>query len=118
MSKAIEDVIAERQRQQIIEGWTPEHDDTHTDNALADAAACYVVHYAAREWVFAGDNGPAIYSTDPPHAPPPWGLGSVHWPKHWDLAWWKPKDPRRDLVRAAALIVAEIERLDRLATAK
>lgn len=26
---------------------------------------------------------------------------------------WKPKDRRRDLVRAAALLVAEIERLDR-----
>ena len=33
------------------------------------------------------------------------------WP--WSLDWWKPKDPRRDLVRAGALIVAEIERLDR-----
>ncbi len=29
--------------------------------------------------------------------------------------WWKPKDRRRDLVRAGALIVAEIERLDRAA---
>jgi hypothetical protein len=33
------------------------------------------------------------------------------WP--WSLHWWKPKSPRRDLIRAAALIVAEIERLDR-----
>jgi hypothetical protein len=35
------------------------------------------------------------------------------WPWHDD--WWKPKDRRRDLIRAAALIVAEIERLDRAA---
>ena len=34
-----------------------------------------------------------------------------HWP--WDMKWWKPKNRRRDLVRAAALLVAEIERLDR-----
>ncbi|MGY0790895.1 hypothetical protein ACW7BJ_16135 [Azospirillum argentinense] len=33
------------------------------------------------------------------------------WP--WGARWWKPKDPRRDLVRAGALIAAEIERLDR-----
>ncbi|WP_171346570.1 hypothetical protein [Acinetobacter baumannii] len=26
---------------------------------------------------------------------------------------WKPKSPRQDLVRAAALLIAEIERLDR-----
>lgn len=26
---------------------------------------------------------------------------------------WQPKNPRRDLVRAAALIIAEIERIDR-----
>jgi hypothetical protein len=35
------------------------------------------------------------------------------WP--WHSRWWKPKDERRNLVRAAALIVAEIERLDRAA---
>jgi len=34
------------------------------------------------------------------------------WP--WDGTWWKPKSPRRDLVRAGALILAEIERLDRI----
>lgn len=27
--------------------------------------------------------------------------------------WWKPTNRRRDLVKAAALILAEIERLDR-----
>lgn len=33
------------------------------------------------------------------------------WP--WRDSDWKPKDRRRDLIRAAALIVAEVERLDR-----
>lgn len=32
--------------------------------------------------------------------------------------WWKPKDRRRNLVKAGALIVAEIERLDRLASGR
>lgn len=38
------------------------------------------------------------------------------WPvcgKPWDEKWWKPKNPRRDLVKAGALILAEIERIDR-----
>jgi len=35
------------------------------------------------------------------------------WP--WAEKWWKPKNERRDLVKAAALILAEIERLDRAA---
>ena len=35
------------------------------------------------------------------------------WP--WARRFWNPKDKRRDLVRAGALIIAEIERLDRLA---
>lgn len=33
------------------------------------------------------------------------------WP--WPTKLWKPKDRRRDLVRAAALLIAEIERMDR-----
>lgn len=35
------------------------------------------------------------------------------WP--WAYVWWKPGDPRRNLIKAAALIIAEIERLDRSA---
>ena len=85
------DVLAERKRQIEAEGWTPEHDDEHADTQLAGAAACYalasVAHWAA---------GPAIQQ---------------FWP--WDDAWWKPGDQRRNLIKAAALILAEIERIDR-----
>lgn len=35
------------------------------------------------------------------------------WP--WDIAWWKPRTQRENLIRAAALIISEIERLDRAA---
>lgn len=35
------------------------------------------------------------------------------WP--WNSHWWKPTNDRRDLIKAAALIIAEIERLDRAA---
>lgn len=85
----IEEINAERRRQIEVEGYWREHDDDHTDNELARAAACY----AAGERLIV--NGRDLW---------PWG----------DEAW-KPKDRRRNLIRAAALLVAEIQRLDRLA---
>lgn len=51
--------------------------------------------------------------TDPCH-----GYGAITlaplepWP--WEAQWWKCAHPRRTLVKAAALLIAEIERLDRL----
>ncbi|EMK4941447.1 ead/Ea22-like family protein [Escherichia coli] len=87
---AILDVIAERQRQQSVEGWMPEHDDEHCNGELAMAAVCYI-----NETGTVNRNGGK-----------PWG-----WP--WDASWWKPTNPRRDLVKAGALILAEIERIDR-----
>ena len=33
------------------------------------------------------------------------------WP--WAKSWWKPRDARANYVRAAALLLAEIERIDR-----
>lgn len=91
---AAHDVLAERERQQLIEGWSATHDDQHENRSLLKAAISYAMSAAA-----------AFYS--PNVAAPMW------WP--WELSWWKPKDRRRDLVRAAALIIAEIERLDRVA---
>jgi hypothetical protein len=89
-TKAIEDVIAERDRQKTVEGWSEAHDNEHALGEMALAGACYALQFALPK-------------------PGPNKL----WP--WDRKWWKPKEPRRDLVRAAALILAEIERLDRLA---
>ena len=94
------EIARERERQMSAEGWTPGHDDTHTDGEMALAAAEYARVGAARYR--------AIYAQrlKEEGAPPP-----VDWP--WAAEWWKPKDRRRNLIRAAALIVAEIERLDR-----
>ncbi|WP_353622156.1 hypothetical protein [Citrobacter sp. CK196] len=99
---AILDVIAERQRQKAVEGWTSEHDDLHDSGELAGAAACYAHYTNARGWVFPTNPGD-YQSADEPN----------NWP--WDPAWWKPTNPRRDLVKAGALILAEIERIDRAA---
>jgi hypothetical protein len=43
LTKASQDVLAERQRQVSAEGWTPDHDDEHRDGAMAIAAACYAM---------------------------------------------------------------------------
>ena len=97
---AILDVIAERQRQQSVEGWTPAHDDKHDNNEMAFAASCYAFHSAAASWDFEDDGTPYDIHQAP-----------KNWP--WDSRWWKPTSPRRDLVKAGALIIAEIERIDR-----
>ena len=83
----IAEIASERHRQKTVEGWTAEHDDRHSDASMAMAASCYA-------------------DADPYRGNPP-----LRWP--WALRWWKPTTRRRDLIKAAALIVAEIERLDR-----
>lgn len=92
-SLAILAIAIERARQVEQEGWTEEHDDEHAGGELGNAAAAYLV----------------LSSTSIDR---PGDLIRTLWP--WDWSWWKPKDRRRNLVRAGALIVAEIERLDRL----
>ncbi|WP_422862075.1 hypothetical protein [Enterobacter asburiae] len=93
LSNAVQSVISERQRQQSVEGWTPEHDDEHTEGEMAEAAACYAM--------FANNQGFSVP-----------GL----WP--WAREWWKQSGQRRDLVKAGALILAEIERIDRQESAQ
>lgn len=85
------DVQAERRRQITAEGWTPEHDDLYCAAELPRAAAAYILNGA-------NDEAPAI------------------WP--FSAKWWKPRDARSNYVRASALILAEIERLDRAAPGK
>lgn len=101
---AIDDIAAERRRQIEAEGWTPAHDDTHNDGELAEAAACYACpNPTMGKWFIQGPDG-MMYPYDRPIP--------QAWP--WHPQWWKPTDRRRDLVKAGALILAEIERLDRL----
>ena len=81
-------IAAERLRQVVVEGWTAEHDDQHGAGELVSAAECYLIN------------------------------GHVHMPAEswpWDGSWWKPSDdPIRNLVKAGALIAAEIDRLQRV----
>jgi hypothetical protein len=99
---ALRDVAVERQRQIEHKGWTPEHDDQHGLGELANAAACYAATHRAFKAVECVGRG---YE---PHT-----VYRDLWP--WLDEWWKPSDRRNNLVRAGALILAEIERLDRAA---
>ncbi|WP_228273087.1 hypothetical protein [Acinetobacter radioresistens] len=99
---AIKDVINERQRQINQEFYSTKNDDEYKQNELLRAAVCYAENVVRRGWVFDSSFGPDVYQEE--EVPDLWP---------WDLDFWKPKNPRRDLVRAAALIIAEIERIDR-----
>lgn len=85
------DVLAERRRQVEAEGMSTAADDRYQAAELPRAAASYILNGA-------NDEAPAI------------------WP--WAKSWWKPRDARANYVRAGALILAEIERLDRAALAQ
>lgn len=79
-------IARERERQVSAEGWTTQHDDRHTNAELVRAAQAYIE---------------------------PTRVAEV-WP--WEESWWKPStDPIRNLVKAGALIAAEIDRLQRKA---
>ncbi|CBV44089.1 hypothetical protein [Halomonas elongata] len=95
-ARSYADVYRERMRQLSTESWSREHDDTHDGGELSAAAGCYA--FAACRQLIGVDVDGARQS----------------WP--WEAHWWKPSDgPRRNLVKAGALILAEIERLDRAA---
>lgn len=87
-------IRSERRRQIDVEGWSETHDDTHDDGSLLSVAVFYYQHAARPEFPLQLING----------APEGWP---------WAPEWWKPKDRHRDLIRAAALCHAEIDRLKR-----
>ena len=82
-SRAARDVLTERCRQVEVEGWTPEHDDVCRHGDMATAAACYATM--------------GRHHFPNPGSPPP------QWP--WADYWWKPSTYRRNLVKAAALLI-------------
>lgn len=76
----------ERKRQIDKKGHSSSHDDMHDGGELRYAAAAYCL-----DEVKVG--------------------GTWIWP--WDTMYWRAGNIRRNLIKAAALIVAEIERIDR-----
>ena len=99
LTPAARDVLAERQRQISAEGYNPDHDDEHSDGSLSVAAACYALANVpgAR---------PGTLSARYLAAWVGWGAG-----------WFKPSNRRRNLEKACALLLADMERIDRAAIA-
>lgn len=93
IAEAVEMIAEERVRQQTQEGYTRTHDDEHTEGQLALLAAAYALL-----------SRPNLYHYRHALINELGGYG-------WEV---KSKDPIRDLVRAGALILAELERRLRL----
>lgn len=84
----------ERLRQFKEEGFDDKHDDTpEAEGSLLMAALCYAKE-GSTDW-----SGTQLYEP------------RTGWP--WDRKWWKPRDRITNLVKAGALIAAEIDRLIR-----
>ncbi len=103
MTRAIDDIAWERRRQVEQEGCSDRADDSYTAGQLAAAAQSYVLAVMARR---SPETALRYEGSNRPMPPRCWPF-----PPHW----WRPKDDRRDLVRAGALAVAEIDRVYRLA---
>lgn len=109
-SNVIRDIVDERNRQITKEGWTEKHDDKHIYGELALAAAtyAYISTYDRNDFK---TNQLILTKNNFSYISPDFYTAYLNWP--WDAKWLKPDTRRRDLIKAAALIVAEIERLDR-----
>lgn len=105
MNTGIALIADERERQITKEGYSYSHDDKHDSGDLAKAAACYALCAAGVE----SDGTPEYPAAE---------IGCCyHWP--WPREDWKPDITKiRNLVKAGALIAAEIDRLQRKASAE
>ncbi|MBA1302736.1 hypothetical protein G7028_29860 [Pseudomonas carnis] len=94
---SLQSVLAERIRQIQVHCFYPEQDEEYVNGDLAQAGACYAIEAAKQA----------------PETEDAMRLVPEAWP--WMAASWRPHDQRRNLVKAGALILAEIDRLDRAA---
>lgn len=99
-SKAVHDVIAERRRQVEVKGYKTEHDDAQVHGEIAACAALWAMPEDARSWGMK-ETGSAADT-----------LAEALLPQHWTMPDFG-EDRRLQLVKAAGLVVAEIERMDR-----
>lgn len=100
-SAAVRDLLAERRRQVREEGYTSGKDDRYTDGELATAASVYAF------WAAPGPDSTDAHLCYLNRKLPPC------WP--WGPDQWKPTNQRLMLIKAGALILAELDRLDRRA---
>lgn len=96
LTNAAESVLASRDRQTLAYGRTSDHDDKYVNGELAAMACFYAMPPDRREWL----TNDAFDTFTERLIPENWVF------KYRD-------DRRRELVKAGALLLAEIERLDR-----
>ena len=80
--------VGDERRRQVAKGYSLTSDDAYVDQELARAAGAYALVGAGR------------------------ASGEMFYP--WPGRVWAPEDRRTALIRAAAMAVAEVERIDRL----
>lgn len=119
MSIGIELITKERQRQIESEGWTPEHDAEHSDGSLALAACCYAspvqlfqFHEINRSKKFV-DPWPLNWDYCFDKRRFSRSKGNKNYPYSADPSMYTPGIKKDLLVKAGALIAAEIDRLER-----
>ncbi len=101
------EIAAERTRQVTEEGYSGDHDDRHNAGMLAAAAAYYAAPKNLDGTLFTEGDEESVHEA----------VAGWLWP-------WGPKCPpkkyprRRELVIAGALVIAEIERIDRASIRK
>lgn len=103
-------IAAERQRQLEAGGYGADHDDRHNwRGELLDAARCYAL--LGRTWFRPHHHAPHPDLLPQDHGWPWWSDGQTGPPQV--IGWSPSHDPIRNLVKAGALIAAEIDRLQR-----
>lgn len=85
MGKGIELIAAERERQIKVEGYDTKHDFNEPLDSIVSAAVSY-----------------ALVDIDKNQAEKWW---------KWEWKFWKPKDRKRNLIRAGALIAAALDKI-------
>lgn len=96
LGEGLRAIIAERMKQVDRFGFTLERDQVTANNSDFALAGVSYANAALDQ----------LTRADPDVLPPDWNT----WP--WDAIHWNPKDPRANLVRAAALLWAAIDWLD------
>lgn len=103
-SDGIKLIKEERDRQIQKEGWTAEHDDKHINYELSLAAAVYALGAAVN------NQDRSVMDT--------FGTTGTNYDIHklwpFDRSFHKPESRLRDLIKAGALVAAEIDRLNRV----
>ncbi|WP_322086053.1 ead/Ea22-like family protein [Burkholderia sp. BCC1999] len=97
LTPAAVDVLMERRRQIAEKGWTADRDDGYVCGEIAALASHYAMPPSVRDWT-AADTG---YGAT---------CGQAILPEGWSAK--IDDNRRRELVKAGALILAEIERID------